>query len=62
MGAFDKLVVGYQMLDVFSGLTTARTAFPIMSIDWNGGEAAARGLQQLFQNITLSILSEGRLT
>jgi len=62
MGAFGKFLVGYRMLDVFSGLTTARTAFPIMSIDWIGGEAAARGLEQLFQNITLSILSESRLT
>lgn len=59
MNAFGKLLVGYQELDMFSGLTTARTAFPILSIDWND---AARGLEQLFQNITLSILSEGTLT
>ena len=62
MEAFGRLLVGkYQEPsggpDGFSAGQTYATSFNIIGIDWTSSEHVQTGLQGLFQNITLSLLS-----
>lgn len=63
MDAFGKILVGKSLRDVRYGTDTAYlTSWKILRIDWSSGEEVARGLEQLFQNVTLSLLSDEGLT
>lgn len=61
MEAFGKLLVGYSWIrdgyNVNSG-----TSWTMLSIDWTSRDATQKGLEELFQNITLSMLSTSSLT
>lgn len=39
----------------------SRTSWKIIDIDWPDGQAVIRDLEQVFQNITLSLLSDDGL-
>jgi hypothetical protein len=59
MQAFGKLLVGYSYTDmnVVSPLAVY-TSWQIVDIDWSKGPAVQSGLESLFQNFTLSMLSQ----
>lgn len=58
MDAFGKLLVGIVSVSHYNIDTSYFTSWNIMSIDWSRAEAVQEGLEQLFQNITLSLLSD----
>ncbi|RDI82030.1 hypothetical protein Vi05172_g7793 [Venturia inaequalis] len=61
MEAFGKLLVGYNWnRDGFT--VNEATSWNMLSIDWTSRNATQRGLEELFQNITLSMLSVPALT
>jgi hypothetical protein len=65
MDAFGKMLVGNSIRNDYGvAVDTSMvylTSSKILNIDWASGEAVARGLEQLFQNITLSLLSDDGL-
>lgn len=58
MQAFSTLLIGRSSNDRYNGDTTDHTSWKIIDIDWSDGSVVQRGLEQLFQNITLSVLSD----
>ena len=56
MDAFGRLLVGYEW-DRDGFVTTEKTSWNMLAIDWTSREKTQSGLEQLFQNITLSLLS-----
>jgi hypothetical protein len=58
MDAFGKMLVGTSAKSHYGADRAYLTSSKILHIDWSSGEAVARGLEQLFQNITLSLLSD----
>jgi len=58
MDAFGKMLVGTSFRSHYGADQAYLTSSKILNIDWSSGEAVARGLEQLFQNITLSLLSD----
>jgi hypothetical protein len=61
MESFGKLLVGYEWTrDGFTD--TAKTSWNMLSIDWTSRAATQAGLEELFQNITLSMLGTSALT
>ena len=58
MDAFGRLLVGTTFTDHYSIRTVYFTSWNIMAIDWSRAEAVQAGLEQLFQNFTLSLLSD----
>lgn len=61
MDVFGTLLVGHAYTDRYNGKGNHYTSWEIINIDWSDGEAVQRSLEQLFQNITLSILSDDSL-
>lgn len=61
MESFGKLLIGFTVLMYVYTFTTA-TKWNMLSIDWTSRDTAQKGLEELFQNITLSILSNSLLT
>ena len=58
MQAFGKLLVGYSTTNQYNPTTLpAYTSWQIMDIDWSQAIDVQRGLESLFQNLTLSLLS-----
>jgi hypothetical protein len=61
MDAFGRLLVGTERWR--EGLVaTQKTSWNMVAIDWTTRDGAMKGLEQLFQNITLSMLSTPSLT
>lgn len=61
MHSFGRLLVGSEYWrDGF--VTTSMTSWNMMGIDWKTRNGTQQGLEQLFQNITLSMLSVPSLT
>lgn len=61
MECVGRLLVGYEWWrDGYK--TVAKTSWAMMSIDWTSRDTAQQGLEELFQNITLSMLSIPSLT
>lgn len=61
MECVGRLLVGYEWWrDGFR--IVERTSWAMMSIDWTSRDTAQQGLEELFQNITLSMLSIPSLT
>ncbi|KAM0690751.1 hypothetical protein Q7P36_009520 [Cladosporium allicinum] len=58
---FGKMLVGSSTGLLYGAERTYLTSARVLDIDWSSGEAVARDLQQMFQNITLSLLSDDRL-
>lgn len=58
MKAFGKLLVGQEMHRSNGIELTYQTSWKILNINWNRSEAVEAGLEQLFQNFTLSLLSD----
>jgi len=58
MDAFGKMLVGTSTESHYGADIAYLTSSKILNSDWSSGDAVARGLEQLFQNITLSILSD----
>lgn len=60
MQAFGKLLVGYSTTSQYDSYTSFAhyTSWEIMDIDWSKGLAVQAGLESLFQNLTLSMLSQ----
>jgi len=58
MDAFGKMLVGTSTKSHYGADKAYLTSSKILNIDWSSGDAVARGLEQLFQNITLSLLSD----
>lgn len=61
MDAFGKMLVGTSIKSHYGADTAYLTSSKILDIDWTSREAVARGLEQLFQKITLSLLSDDGL-
>ncbi|KAF7187316.1 hypothetical protein HII31_11404 [Pseudocercospora fuligena] len=61
MDAFGKLLVGSHIFSHYGDIPSYYTSWNIIDIDWSRGEQVQRGLEQLFQNCTLSVLSEKSL-
>jgi hypothetical protein len=57
MSAFDNLLVGTASIDV-TGRDIQLTRWDLVTVDWSRAEAVQRGLESLFQNFTLSLLSD----
>lgn len=61
MHSLGKLLVGYEWWrDGY--IVTAETSWAMMSINWTARDTAQHGLEELFQNMTLSMLSSASLT
>jgi hypothetical protein len=60
MDSFGRLMVGWD--HVRDGGTTTKGSWNMMAIDWKTRESSQWGIEQLFQNITLSMLSTPSLT
>ena len=59
MQAFGKLLVGYSTNSQYDLASFATySSWQIMDIDWSKGPAVQSGLESLFQNLTLSMLSQ----
>jgi hypothetical protein len=61
MDAFGKMLGGTSTKSRFGDQKTYLTSANVLDVDWSSGEAVARDLEQMFQNITLSLLSDDRL-
>ncbi|KPI37348.1 uncharacterized protein AB675_10331 [Cyphellophora attinorum] len=61
MSAFGKLLVGNSKVNSDLNLVTWMTNYLITNIDWDRAETTQRGLEQLFQNLTVSLMSEADL-
>ena len=60
MDSLGRLLVGNEwQRDGFT--TTDKTSWALMSIDWTARDTARQGVEELFQNITLSMLSSTSL-
>ena len=58
MQAFGKLLVGYASSNTYTVSTVSTyTSWDMMNINWAEGPAVQSGLESLFQNLTLSLLS-----
>lgn len=61
MDCLGRLLVGYEWWrDGYK--VVDKTSWAMMSIDWASRDTAQQGLEELFQNITLSMLSSPSLT
>lgn len=56
MQAFGKILVGFSETNQY-GSYTSYTSWKITDIDWSRAPAVQTGLESLFQNLTLSVLS-----
>jgi hypothetical protein len=61
MDAYGKMLVGSSTSSYYGAGHAYLARAKILSINWSSGEAVATGLEQLFQNITLSLFSEDGL-
>jgi hypothetical protein len=61
MDAYGKMLVGSSTSSYYGVGHAYLARAKILSINWSSGEAVATGLEQLFQNITLSLFSEDGL-
>lgn len=63
MDAFGKILVGTSEYNSrYGSKTDYLTSMSMIQLDWEYGEQVRHGLEQLFQNITLSLLSDNILT
>ncbi|KAJ9640699.1 hypothetical protein H2204_003328 [Knufia peltigerae] len=62
MLAFTRLLVGYGQESHYGGSTTTFSSFDMTSVNWTTMDSSIQGLEQLFQNMTLSVLSVPTLT
>jgi hypothetical protein len=58
MDSFGRLLVGRAGENHYGSEKTSYTSYAIMGIDWSDGLAIQHGLEQLFQNYTISLLSD----
>jgi hypothetical protein len=61
MDAFGRLLVGSSSTSRYGVDRATRTSWKMMNIDWSDGQAVIHDLEQMFQNITLSLLSDDGL-
>ena len=61
MGAFTQMVSGKATTDKYRSQQITSTIWKLAHIDWGVGPAVADGLEGIFQNITLSLLSDDAL-
>lgn len=61
MEAFSTLLVGSSSNDRYNGGTTDHTSWKIIDTDCSDGSVVQRALEELLQNITLSVLSDHSL-
>ena len=61
MDAFGQLLVGQAKKDKYAVETVTSTIWKLSPFNWEDGESVAQGLEELFQNITLSLLSDDAL-
>jgi hypothetical protein len=61
MSAFGKLLVGTGYWTHYGGGGSYLSSWSILDIDWSNRELVPRQLEQLFQNITLSLRSDSGL-
>ena len=58
MEAFGRMFVGRSVWPYRDLYQRYYTNYGITNIDWEHGDAVQRGMEQLFQNLTLSLLSD----
>ena len=61
MDAFGQMLVGQAKKDKYAVETVTSTIWKLSPISWKDGTLVAQGLEELFQNITLSLLSDDAL-
>lgn len=62
MDAFGEILVGSVDYDRYGFNTTHYTSYNLTKVDWTSESSAGQALEQLFQNITWSLLSDSHLT
>jgi hypothetical protein len=62
MTAYGRLLVGDSRIDHYGSLTNQRTNFRMATINWTDTDAVQQGMETLFQNFTLSLLSDSAFT
>lgn len=62
MTAFGRLLVGSSFNSHYGTVFNEHTSRNMVSIDWSRAEAVQEGMEQLFQNFTLSLISDPALT
>lgn len=62
MGSFGKMINGYEGYDPSQMLVGAHYTWKLMAIDWTNREKTRKGLEELFLNMTLSMLATPSLT
>lgn len=58
MSAFGTLLVGTSHMNQYNQVFNNGTNWAIVTVDWSEAETVQRGLESLFQNFTLSLLSD----
>lgn len=61
MDAFGQMLVGEVTRDRYNTQRVTSTIWKLVSIDWKDSRAVIQDLESLFQNITLSLLSDDAL-
>jgi hypothetical protein len=61
MDAFGQMLVGEAKVDRYDTQSVTSTIWKLVPIDWEDGQSVAQGLEELFQNIALSLLSDDAL-
>lgn len=62
MDAFCGILVGYSYASHYGGISDYQTLKSFTAVNWTTQETAMRGLEDLFRNVTLGILSVPELT
>lgn len=61
MDAFGQMLVGEAKRDRYNTQNVTSTIWKLVPIDWRDSQAVSEGLEALFQNITLSLISDDAL-
>lgn len=61
MSAFADLLIGYNLETHYSVTTSTLSKYDLTLIDWTEKAAAKQGMEELFSNITLSLLTSPQL-
>jgi hypothetical protein len=61
MDAFGQMLVGDAKVDKYDTQRVSSTIWKLVPFDWKDRQSVTQGLEGLFQNITLSLLSEDAL-
>lgn len=62
MESLGDMIVGYEGFETAQMLSSSGSKWDLMPIDWTNREKTRKGLEEVFQNMTLSLLATPSLT